>query len=147
MSLIAKTAVFDRGMKRSGVTVRRFEGTVRETSRRMLTFGRSLVAMAGVAGMGYMIRQTMESIDKIAKMSDELRLGTKALTGWEHAAKISGTSLETLHKGLEIFVRRLGESSQGYGEAVRGLERLKLSSEELLKVGTAENGGPLSCIV
>lgn len=107
-------------------------------TRSIQRMGRRLLAVAGIGGFGYLIRQSMVSIDKIAKMSDELRLSTEAITGWEHAAKISGTSIENLHKGLEIFVRRMGEARHGVGEGVRGLQMLGLTAQQLISMGTEE---------
>lgn len=107
-------------------------------TRSIQRMGRQLLAVAGVGGFGYLIRQSMVSIDRIAKMSDELRLSTEAITGWEHAAKISGTSIENLHKGLEIFVRRMGEAKYGVGEGVRGLQMLGLTAQQLISMGTEE---------
>jgi hypothetical protein len=94
--------------------------------------------VAGIGGMGYMLKKTMESVDQVAKMSDELHISTEALTGLEHAAKISGTSIESLHKGIGIFVRRMGEAKYGVGEGVRGLKMLNLTAEEMIAMGTDE---------
>jgi len=136
--LRADTSSFDKGM-RSGVTsLRNFNGHILTTSRTIRNFTRGILVAAGIGGMGYMIKKTMESIDAIAKMSDELQISTKSLTGWQHAAKISGTSLENLHKGLEIFVRRIGEAKHGTGEAVKGFQMLNLSAKELIDMGSEE---------
>jgi len=108
------------------------------TGRAMRRMAAGALAVAGVGGMGYMLKKTMESIDQIAKMSDELQISTEALTGWEHAAKISGTSIESLHKGIGIFVRRMGEAKYGVGEGVRGLKMLNLTAEEMISMGTEE---------
>ncbi len=119
-------------------TMLAFGNSVRQIRYRLGGLLTSVLAVAGVGGFGYMIRQQMKAIDSIAKMSDELKLSTMAITGWEHAAKISGTSIEALHKGLEIFVRRMGEASYGVGEGVRGLEMLNLTAKEMISMGTEE---------
>jgi len=115
-------AAFSRGVTTLTRSVRRMAG--------------GLLLAAGVGGIGYMIKQQMTAIDSIAKMSDELDISTRALSGLEHAAKISGSSIETIHKSLEIFVRRLGEAEQGFGEGKRGLEMMNMSAKELIDLGT-----------
>ena len=120
---------------RTGSVLSRFRSDIRSTTGTLRRLAGAALATAGVAGFGYMIKQTMASIDQIAKMSDELQISTQALTGWEHAASISGTSLEVLHKALEIFVRRMGEAKAGIGEGVRGLEMLGMTAQQLIDMG------------
>jgi hypothetical protein len=119
-----QTAAFDRGTRRARSSLGGLGTAAAGAQRRFMGFSRSLLAFAGIAGLGYVVKQTMESIDQIAKMSDELGISTENLAAWGHAAQISGSDIKTLHKGLGIFVRRLGEVQIGVGEALRGFEAL-----------------------
>lgn len=116
-----------------------FRRDMDSTGRALRRMAMGALAVAGIGGLGYMLKKTMESIDAVAKMSDELQISTEALTGLEHAAKISGTSIETLHKGMGIFVRRMGEAKFGVGEGVRGLKMLGLEADQIIKMGTEKS--------
>ena len=116
-----------------------FRRDMDSTGRALRRMAMGALAVAGIGGLGYMLKKTMESVDQIAKMSDELQISTEALTGLEHAAKISGTSIESLHKAMGIFVRRMGEAKFGVGEGVRGLEMLGLEADNIIKMGTEKS--------
>ncbi len=103
--------------------------------RSITRLGASALAVAGVGGLGYLVGKQLKAIDVIGKMSDELQISTRALAGWSHAAEISGTNVETLHKGLQIFVRRIGEAQQGLGEARHGLDAIGMSADQLARLG------------
>jgi len=120
-------------------TLSGFNRQITGTTRTLRRLAGAAFAVGGAAGFGYMIKQQMAAIDSIAKMSDELKISTKALSAYEHAAKISGTTIETLHKGLEIFVRRLGEAKAGIGEGRRGLEMLGMKAQDLIDMGTEKS--------
>ena len=116
--------------------MRQLSGDIGSTTRLMKRMAGQALALGGIAGLGYMAKQTMSAIDQVGKMSDELNVSTEALIGWEHAAKLSGSSMPDLHKGLQIFVRRLGEAKMGLGEARNGLDAIGMSAEELAGKGT-----------
>ena len=89
------------------------------------------LALAGVGGLGYLIKQQMAAIDANAKLSDRLDISTQSLIALQHAAKISGVENEALNKALEIFSRRLGEVNMGVGQAKYALDSLGLSADAL----------------
>jgi len=120
---------------RSRHVLGRFRRDLGGTSVALRRLAGAAFAAAGIAGLGFMIKQSMTAIDRIAKMSAQLQISTEALSGWEHAAKISGTEITALHKGIEIFVRRMGEARQGIGEGVRGLEMLGVTADEIINMG------------
>ncbi len=111
-------AAFNRGIGTTFRSVRRLAG--------------GLMVMAGVGGIGYMIKQQMAAIDSTAKLSDRLGMTTEALIGMQHGASIAGVEQGTLNKSLEIFSRRLGEVDMGVGQAKYALDKLGLSYEELI---------------
>jgi len=126
----------------------RAKGVMSGFRRDMDTTGRALrrmamgaLAVAGIGGLGYMLKRQMEVIDATAKLSDRLGITTEKLIGLQHAASITGTDAETLNKALEIFTRRLGEMTMGSGEAKRGLDMLGLTMDQLIKLGPAEAFG------
>ena len=111
------------------------------TGRALRRVAVGALAVAGVGGLGYMLKRQMETIDATAKLSDRLGVATEKLIGLQHAASITGTDAETLNKSLEIFTRRLGEMTQGSGEAKRGLDMLGLTAEQLIHISPADAFG------
>ena len=140
VNLKASTASFTKGMKRGRKSLSSFGALAGKigtaTARGFAVIGGAAIA-AGVA-LSFPIKNAMSAIDNIAKMSSELGISTEALSGWEHAAKITGSSLQDLHKGLQIMTRRLGEAKQGYGEGKKGLEALGLSVDKVANMGGEE---------
>lgn len=96
------------------------------------------LALAGIGGIGYLIKQQMAAIDATAKLSDRLDVSTQSLIALQHAAKIAGVEKETLNKSLEILTRRLGEVNMGVGQAKYALDSLGLSADELAGKSTDE---------
>jgi len=118
-----------------------FRRDMDSTGRALRRMAMGALAVAGIGGLGYMLKKQMEVIDATAKLSDRLGITTEKLIGLQHAAAITGTDAETLNKSLEIFTRRLGEMTQGSGEAKRGLDMLGLTAEQLIHVSPAEAFG------
>lgn len=110
-------AGFSRDLTGAASTVRRLAGAT--------------MALAGVGGIGYLIKQQMTAIDANAKLSDRLDITTQSLIALQHGAKIAGVEKETLNKSLEIMTRRLGEVNMGVGQAKYALDSLGLSADEL----------------
>ena len=138
VSLTAKTGKFSAGFKKAEKRVGRFSSRIKKFSGAILKYGGLLAGVAGVAGMGIMIKRSMEAIDLVGKLSDELDISTERLTGFQHAAALSGTSNETLTKGLQRLVRRLGEAKLGYGEGVKGLEAMGLNARKMAEMLPAD---------
>jgi hypothetical protein len=133
ISLKARSAAFNRSMQRASKRLSNFGKGVARISGKVAKFG-MLAGAAAAGGMAFFGKRSIDMMDAVGKMSDELGIATKALTGLEHAAQINGASLDILHKGLGIFVRRMGEAKMGVGEARKGLELLGLSADSLSKM-------------
>ena len=84
------------------------------------------------------INDTLNSIDKLAKTSSKLGIGTDKLIGLQHAAEQSGVSVNTLNMALQRSTRRISEASKGTGEAVGALNELGISAEKLNQMSPDE---------
>ncbi len=118
--------------------MRGFQRDIRGTTQVLSGMLWSVIAMAGIGGLGYMIKQQMAAIDATAKLSDRIGMTTESLVSLQHAAKISGVETATLDKALEIFTRRLGEVAMGTGEAERALDALNLAAGDLSRLSPSE---------
>lgn len=92
---------------------------------------RSLLPMltgAGIiAGLTKMIKTTADAGDKFAKMSQKVGLSVETLSTFDHVAKISGITLDTVAVGLRRFAQNALDMSRGIGEAKREFEDLGIS--------------------
>lgn len=112
---------------------------------KMAGFGSRIKQIGGILA-GYfsinafrgMISTQLQTLDATAKLSDELGISTEALLGFQHAAELTGTSNETLAKGLQRLVRRLGEAKAGLGEGRKGLEALGLDATKMAEMSADE---------
>lgn len=129
--LTAKTKPFRRDMKLSSQAVGGLGRSLGFLRAKAIGFGTTLTAVVGVGSLGFLVKKSLEAIDATSKLSDRIGIETQALVGLQHAATITGTSKETLNKGLEKMVRNLGDAKQGFGESVRSLDALGLSAADL----------------
>ena len=94
-------------------------------------------ALAGAIAVGAIARftkSTMDSVDKIGKLSTRLAISTEALSQLRHVADQSGVSFETMSTALQRQTRRISEATSGTGVAVKALQELNLSAKELNKL-------------
>lgn len=138
INLTARTAAFQRGMQRAGRTVRGFGGMVRGISRRLFSLQGALVGAAGAGGLVLLTRQSLKSIDAIAKLSDRIGETTQNIVGLQHAANITGAGAEKLAAGLDVMAKRLGEAAIGTGTAAKWLDEMGLNVDALLSQSPAQ---------
>jgi hypothetical protein len=131
VKITADSKNFEKKMQTAKQKTKQFEKDVKAMGKAM-----KLAFVAGAAALGFFVKQQFTAIDKIAKMSRELGISTESLIGLNHAAQLSGTSLEALGKGLQGMSRRLGETLTGVGEARAALKSLGLDNEKLANMGT-----------
>jgi hypothetical protein len=94
---------------------------------------------AGIAGKA--VRKALdrfETLDQLGKFSDEIGVTVDQLRGMQLGARLTGTKIEVLEKGLQRLVRRLGEAKLGYGSGIAGLKALGLEAEHLTQLNTFE---------
>lgn len=137
VSVKANTSKFQAGMKRAGNVLKRFGARVNAVTGK-LKFMAAAAGAGAVAGLTLLTRQSLQTVDRISKLSDELQIGTDKLRGLTLAARLTGTSTETLTKGLQRLVRTLGEAKAGYGEGVKGLKALGFETAELGRIQPLE---------
>jgi hypothetical protein len=93
--------------------------------------------MAGAAGMGLIVKASLQTIDAMGKMSDRLNITTEDLAAMHHMTQLNGESTESFDKALEKMTRGIGEAKRGLGTAKIALEQMgiKLSDIEKLDAG------------
>lgn len=131
VNLIANTGQFTKKMALSKKTMRSIDRAASNIAKRMTQLGVAATA-AAVGGLVILTKNSMKSIDVVAKLSDRIGVSTEFLSAFGHAASIAGTSQEEFNKAIEMYVRRLGESKMGTGEAKDALEALDITLDSII---------------
>ncbi len=94
----------------------------------------AVVGLGGVVAAAFSIgalRSVAEDMDRISKASQRLGVSTENLVGLEHAANLSGVSVDKLAAGLNRVNRMLGSAASGDSNAIKAFEGIGLSIESL----------------
>ncbi|WP_160153345.1 hypothetical protein [Microbulbifer sp. ALW1] len=97
-----------------------------------------VAGLAGVAGLGALVKSSLGTQDALAKTADRLGLTTRELAAYQHQANLTGSSNEGMNKALELMNRNLGDAERGTGEAKEALADLGLTADALNRMPTAE---------
>ncbi|WP_406828114.1 hypothetical protein [Microbulbifer sp. ARAS458-1] len=96
-----------------------------------------VAGLAGVAGLGALVKSSLNTQDALAKTADRLGLTTRELAAYQHQANLTGSSNEGMNKALELMNRNLGDAERGTGEAKDALADLGLTAAQLNQMPTA----------
>lgn len=102
----------DEQMQRLGATARRLTGI--------------LAGLAGAASMGALIRAQVDAADSAAKMAQRIGESTETVSTLGFAAEQSGTSIDSIGRAYDGFIRRLDQFREGSGKAARAAQGLGL---------------------
>jgi len=106
---------------------------LRAVSKAAFSMKGALVAAAGPAAIGFLIKQSLTATDSLKKTADKIGTSTEALSKFQFAAELTGVSVETVNMAAQRFTRRLAEAARGTGEAKGALQELNINAEELKK--------------
>jgi hypothetical protein len=125
----ADTKDMERGLKSARAKMKAFGGQMRKIGK--------VAAIAGAAvvgAFGLMIKKYIEAGDEVHKMALRTGFSTEALSELKYAAEISGTTLESLEKGVKKMAKTIMDASDGLMTYVRAFDRIGLSAEDLLEL-------------
>src|SRR5690606_7093749 len=91
-------------------------------------------AAAGTA-MAVMARRTIDEMDKVGQMAQQIGMTTEALTGLRYAAEqMASVNNGTFDMAMRRMTRRISEAAQGSGAAKGALDELGLSAAEISRL-------------
>jgi len=121
--LDAKDRSFGRTMTASVVKANLLSKAIWEVGRGLTSWSTSL---------GRNAAEQMTAVDQQVKFARRLGVTHEALVGLNHAAEMTGVSIETMQMGLQRMTRRIAEAAQGTGEARGAIAELGLSADRLV---------------
>lgn len=102
-----------------------YDGLAKAAKGATIAFTAVAAATAAVgAGLIKLAKDAANLGDKYAKMSQQVGLSVETLSAFDHAAKISGTTIETVAMGLKNLAARSLDVTQGLLESKRSFDSL-----------------------
>lgn len=97
----------------------------------VFSFRTALVSLAGAGGFGFLIKSSLDSIDKISKLSRTLGISVRDLRKLEYAADLSGLSVDTVARAVRNLNRVMVDFQGGTGDAKDAFDALGITSDDL----------------
>lgn len=121
-----------------------FTSSFKSAAGAITGIGAAIGAGAAVAGIVSLTKNTFDTIDANAKLSDSLGISTEALTRLQYAGSYAGASNEALTTGITKMLKNLNEAASGSGAAADALQALGLNAKELQSIPTDEAVGKIA---
>jgi len=135
--LTADTGKFGANMKRAAKTTQKTGTSFLKAGKKLAKFGAAFSAVA-LGGVALLVKSTLSVIDSQAKLATQLRISTEALSGYNLAADISGTSMSQVSGSLLKMTKNLGDAQAGLGTAKDGLALLGLTITDFKGLNTEQ---------
>ena len=138
----AKTGKFDAGMTRAQGKTKAFAASANGASVALAGIASSaVIAVAGLVTVGATLRfvsNEAASLDNLAKAATRLGITVEKLSALRFTAGQTGVEAATLDMALQRMVRRIAEAAAGTGEAVKALDELGISAQQLNQLSPDE---------
>lgn len=134
VKLSATTVAFERGIQRAEATIGRFNKSISTVA----LAAKGFVVGLATGAIGLFIKRQFDAVDALGDTAERLGTTAAALAGLEHAAKLADVPIESLHQGLTILNRKLGEAISGSKEVQGGFNKLGLNAEALAALSLDE---------
>jgi len=115
-------------------TFRKLNQSLGLVRKALFNFKVGLTAVAGAAGLGLLIKSSLQSIDTLGKTAQKLGVTSQALQKLRYASNLAGVETRTVDMAVQRFTRRLSEAANNTGEAKDALKELGLNAKELTKL-------------
>jgi hypothetical protein len=119
------SAKFNKGLRQAGKRLGRFASNLGRSLVNVTKWGAAMGTVA-VGSLAVITARTMAAIDAQKKWADRIGISTEGLAGLEHAAALTGLSVQNLRTGLQR-----SEASAGTGEALKTLRELGVDVRKL----------------
>ena len=132
----AKISDYMSGMKSAQKELNSAMSGVAEFGKKMQKFGLAVAAVgtASLVATTKLARGFSKAGDQINKMALRTGFSEDALSRWKVAAERSGTTIEAVENGIKRMQRSISDAGEGLLTAIRPLERLGISLEDIQKL-------------
>jgi hypothetical protein len=106
--------------------------SLKKVGKAVFNMKTALVGLAGVAGLGLLVRASLKSIDNLGKLSRQIFISTEDLGAFRLASELGGTSLEAFAKGARTLAVGINDYLvKGTGVAKEAFEQLGITADDL----------------
>lgn len=127
----ASTIALTKGLGTAAGAVSGFGSKIAGLATRFGPLAAALTGVAGVAGIGLLVKNSFASIDALAKMADAVGLTTESLAGLHRAGERSGVATEAVDKGIARMQKSISTAATTGGALGRNFEQLGLSLDQI----------------
>ncbi|MFW6381086.1 MAG: hypothetical protein ACOCZ3_00960 [Bacillota bacterium] len=138
------------GIKKGQKDISGFADRVKKTGRQVSDVGGTLTKfitgpLVGLGGAALGVAKKVANTgDELQKMSLRTGFSTESLSELKHAAELSGTSINSLEKGVKRMQKRMFEAERGMASALDSLSALGIEYEELEHLSPEEQFNTIS---
>ena len=100
----------------------------------VLSLKTAIVGTVGAAGIGLLVKSSLDATDSLGKTARKIGATTEALASMRYAASLTGVATATMDMALQRFTRRVAEAAKGTGEAKGALKELRLDASKLVNL-------------
>lgn len=143
IALEAKTFRYEGQLKRAQKQSRKWSNDTQLDLNRAAR-GFAVMATSAAAALIAIYATASKSADQLGKMADKIGESPEKLKSLQHAADLTGVSVETTNMALQRMVRRTSEAARGTGEAVKALKELGLDAKQLAQLSPADQFAKVS---
>jgi len=129
---MASTAQGKYTIKLEDKTKRAFRAigrSLKSTTSAVFSMRTGFVAAAGIAGIGYFVKKSLDATDEMAKMSRAIGVSVENLQRLRHAASLGGLESTQLDKAVQKLSVNMADMSKGVGLAKDVFEKYGISVE------------------
>ena len=101
--------------------------SMKSVTKSIFSLKTGLVSVAGIAGLGFLIKRSMDATDEMAKMSRAIGVSVEDLGALRHAASLGGLASTQLDKAVQKLAINMADMSRGVGLAKDVFEKHNIS--------------------
>ena len=101
--------------------------SLKKVTKAIFSLKTGFISAAGIAGLGYLIKRSMDATDEMAKMSRAIGVSVEELQALRHAAALGGLQSTQLDKAVQKLAINMADMSRGVGLAKDVFEKHNIS--------------------
>ena len=103
---------------------------VKSVATSLFSLKTGMISAAGIAGIGYLIKRSLDASDELMKMSRTVGVSAEALQRLRHAASLAGVQSKQLDKAIQKFAVNIADAAKGTGEAKDVFEKYGIATKK-----------------
>jgi len=101
--------------------------SMKKVTKAVFSLKAGFISAAGIAGIGFLIKRSMNATDEMAKMSRAIGVSVEELQALRHAAALGGLQSTQLDKAVQKLAINMADMSRGVGLAKDVFEKHNIS--------------------